>query len=969
MNGRNFLGKGVNIRASHNVPACRHKRRSAAVPLLWITIFLLPVVHPTVDSTDENKSENISRQLQTEGTNNKTIASSNQFFSTIVSLFHRQHAQDDAIEDSLFDPIQADSDCDDDNNNNTHCRWSPPDSTIETVTIIDATCSYGGADPDDLSTSRQQQQQQSLSSSTTTTTSTTKSCQATDDPFKLSNNSHVVDKHWGSDPTILRMRDQLRQTGSGCATDRTTTQGVVENRRPPIFLMPGLASTRLVAWRFKSCPHHPLLSDIRVQDYVWLNINLIMQMSTIDVSCMSECLRLGRNQTDTDDLTTGCKLRPDEGLDAISSLSPGGIGSQLLVGGTNTVYAWLIQWCADNMGYDVSNIIGLPYDWRLSPDKMEQRDGFLTLTRRRIEAAVQTNGKPGIMVAHSMGNTIFRYFLLWIRKELQEEAYQRFVRSAKRRARAMEQKQQTDAEDAGPYSTSSTSVAVNEKKSKLVHSEIIQAASNGTRHDKLWELAQMEGDTNWYEWIETHIWTYVGLSAPLLGAVNPLRAVISGENMGLPVTDQDARKMELTFGSTHTVNPISTKNAFCDQWEITDRWDEEPMKPKDTTDTKLTCLDDIMTEVEVGNDDNNFTTDPWGKYPALKSLLRDRFDWDTNFPMIRVNTEICVEKEKRSCEKNATIDFGPIDVETGRLFTKFNELWKEPNEPLIVKLEQLRESFWDTRLSNILNETWERPLIKHVIMAYGVDLPTEVAYEYVKTDRDAADNKKRDHQPTLQTVYWETAGGAISTEHVDQQKPNKLTDFWKKKQKREPLRIGKLHHSGDGSVPYLSLAWSHTWLLHSIRAQRYSGQMGGHPLNDIEIRHRPEGATEWVDGPPPIRKLAATSEKKVEESSDTGTAHPHGTKYKPEMVRYQNVGTSRTTGIKYTTTIIEALAVEHKETTRYVFVRIKCRCEQQHSYQILPHFLHLDPLHSNYDILAAVFSDVLKFMHDDLNIV
>jgi len=55
---------------------------------------------------------------------------------------------------------------------------------------------------------------------------------------------------------------------------------------------------------------------------------------------------------------------------------------------------------ADNLGYDVSNIVGLPYDWRLSPDKMEQRDGFLTLTRRRIEAAVQTNGKPGIMVAH-----------------------------------------------------------------------------------------------------------------------------------------------------------------------------------------------------------------------------------------------------------------------------------------------------------------------------------------------------------------------------------------------------------------------------------------------------------------------------------------------------------------------------------------------------------------------------------------
>ena len=98
----------------------------------------------------------------------------------------------------------------------------------------------------------------------------------------------------------------------------------------------------------------------------------------------------------------GCKLRPDEGLDAISSLAPGSISSNLLVGGTNTVYAWLIQWLADNLGYDVTSIVALPYDWRLSPDKMESRDGFLTLMRKKIEAAVKINGLPGIMVAHSV---------------------------------------------------------------------------------------------------------------------------------------------------------------------------------------------------------------------------------------------------------------------------------------------------------------------------------------------------------------------------------------------------------------------------------------------------------------------------------------------------------------------------------------------------------------------------------------
>ena len=106
------------------------------------------------------------------------------------------------------------------------------------------------------------------------------------------------------------------------------------------------------------------------------------------------------------------------------------------------------------------------------------------------------------------------------------------------------------------------------------------------------------------------------------------------------------------------------------------------------------------------------------------------------------------------------------------------------------------------------------------------------------------------------------------------------------------------------------------------------------PLEDISISHRPKGDLEWIKGPPPER-IIIEGEKKVEESSDTGTNHPHGTKYKPEMVRYDNKGTSRTTGIEYTTTVLEAIGVEHKETTR------------------------------NYDILAAVFSDVLVYMDKD----
>ena len=235
--------------------------------------------------------------------------------------------------------------------------------------------------------------------------------------WKITKRIVRLDKHWGSNERVLQLRDTLRTAGLRGGVHRLTSstsskqheKNTHTNRRPPVFLMPGLAATRLVAWTHKSCPG--MVSDIKVQDYVWLNMNKILEIAaTIDTDCWKECITLGRNQTDNI-AGGGCKLRPDEGLDAISSLAPGSLyTSVLLGGGTNTVYAWLTQWLADNLGYDVTSIIGLPYDWRLSPDVMEGRDGFFTLMRRRIEAAVETNGAPGIMVAHSV--RFFRFFLL-----------------------------------------------------------------------------------------------------------------------------------------------------------------------------------------------------------------------------------------------------------------------------------------------------------------------------------------------------------------------------------------------------------------------------------------------------------------------------------------------------------------------------------------------------------------------------
>jgi hypothetical protein len=161
---------------------------------------------------------------------------------------------------------------------------------------------------------------------------------------------------------------------------------------------------------------------------------------------------------------------------------------------------------------------------------------------------------------------------------MREEVYRDYVKRAKRRAANLEkqkqqQLQQQRIQDGNVLEASSTATknrqddtsswsaylpgwlvsigAEDEPERKeegglSVEQNTIKPEQTIDRESQLWELATHEGDDNFRDWVENHIWTYIGLSAPMLGAVNPLRAVISGENMGLPIADEIAREMELS---------------------------------------------------------------------------------------------------------------------------------------------------------------------------------------------------------------------------------------------------------------------------------------------------------------------------------------------------------------------------------------------------------------------------------------
>ncbi|AQK97350.1 hypothetical protein ZEAMMB73_Zm00001d011601 [Zea mays] len=81
-----------------------------------------------------------------------------------------------------------------------------------------------------------------------------------------------------------------------------------------------------------------------------------------------------------------CKSRPDSGLSAITELDPG-----YITGPLSSVWKEWVKWCVE-FGIEANAIIAVPYDWRLPPSMLEERDlyfhklKFVTLASTCYEA-------------------------------------------------------------------------------------------------------------------------------------------------------------------------------------------------------------------------------------------------------------------------------------------------------------------------------------------------------------------------------------------------------------------------------------------------------------------------------------------------------------------------------------------------------------------------------------------------------
>lgn len=67
-----------------------------------------------------------------------------------------------------------------------------------------------------------------------------------------------------------------------------------------------------------------------------------------------------------------------------------------------------------DLGYNDDNLICAPYDWRVPFYYLEERDGYFSTLKVKIEAMVRREKKKAVILGHSMGNRIIQYFLNWV---------------------------------------------------------------------------------------------------------------------------------------------------------------------------------------------------------------------------------------------------------------------------------------------------------------------------------------------------------------------------------------------------------------------------------------------------------------------------------------------------------------------------------------------------------------------------
>ena len=162
--------------------------------------------------------------------------------------------------------------------------------------------------------------------------------------------------------------------------------------KQPLIMIPGFITSGLEVWEGHKC------AEKYFRQKMWGGIGSARQF-IMEKDCVLQHLALNTTTgMDPDNI----RIRAAEGFAAADYFMA-----------NYWVWGKIILALAD-VGYDASTMSMEPYDWRLSFPKLEERDGYLTKLKFKIESFHKVSGKKVILASHSLGAILVHYFMTWV---------------------------------------------------------------------------------------------------------------------------------------------------------------------------------------------------------------------------------------------------------------------------------------------------------------------------------------------------------------------------------------------------------------------------------------------------------------------------------------------------------------------------------------------------------------------------
>lgn len=287
------------------------------------------------------------------------------------------------------------------------------------------------------------------------------------------------------------------------------------------------------------------------------------------------------------------------------------------------------------------------------------------------------------------------------------------------------------------------------------------------------------------QWLDDHIHTYFAVGAPFLGAVESVKAALSGLTFGLPISEGTARLMCNSFSSSIWMLPFS-RHCDSSHKSSTRSWGY-PRKDGST----VVC------------DDDEFAINSSG-WPV--DIVKVEVPKDLGVGFFPSSMLLSEPFTSVDCSPTTQWSFSAREVADGTFFDAIG------NHDIDSKKahHQLQKYYLDDPVLNPLTP-WQRPPLKNIFCIYGIDMKTEVGYHYALSGKSYPDNW------ILTDVVYEIEGGALQS------------------RSGAPVTGNPSTSSGDATVPYHSLSWCKTWLGSSVNITRTPQR--AYSASDVQVSY------------------------------------------------------------------------------------------------------------------------------------